>query len=469
MNRATDWLNRDVFEKIHEKSLDILATVGVSFHSQEAVDIFKAHGFRTDGNVVIYTEEELSKSLETVPSSFTLSARNPENDIILGDGNFVIAPGYGPSSMMDNQGNVRDAVMADFESFCKLVQTSPALDLNSAIVVQPNDLPAETSHINMLAASILLTDKPLMCSTVSEKAVQDSLALARCVWGDDLGEKTVMLGLVDGLDPLAYSEESCKALIRQAEARQATIIHSGGIWGVTSPVSVLGTLVTSNAINLAGIVLTQLVNPGSPVVYGMGGSPMNFQNGDYTNASTYDIRSTAIAPKMASFYNIPCRTHTSLTDSYSIDYQAGAESGAMVLSAAYGGSNIGIHACGTLGAMTSMNFAKFMLDEQSCLTAKRAIEQVRMDEEAWYTELVKEMGHTAKYMMHIETVRNCRSFFSPAIYTKENHFKWQQRDDRDIVTRAQAAFEKRIADYQPPEIDEQVKLKIENYLANNTK
>ena len=52
MNRATDWLTKAVFENIHEKSLDILATVGVSFHSQEAVDVFKAHRFKTDGNIV---------------------------------------------------------------------------------------------------------------------------------------------------------------------------------------------------------------------------------------------------------------------------------------------------------------------------------------------------------------------------------------------------------------------------------
>ncbi|MDX2448005.1 MAG: trimethylamine methyltransferase family protein [Desulfobacterales bacterium] len=469
MNRATDWLNQAVLENIHEKSLDILATLGVSYHSQEALDIFKKHGFKMDGNVVFFTEEQMTAALKTVPSSFTLSARNPENDIILGDGNFVLAPGYGPSSMMDNDGNVRDAVMEDFESLCKLVQTSEAIDLNSAIVVQPNDLPAETSHINMIATSILLTDKPLMCSTVSEKAVQDSLALARYVWGDDFGGKTVMLGLVDGLDPMAYSEESCQALIRQADAKQATIIHSGGIWGVTSPISVLGTLATSNAINLAGIVLTQLVNPGTPVVYGMGGSPMNFRNGEYTNASVYDIRSTAIAPKVAGFYNIPCRTHTSLTDSYAVDYQAGMESGAMVLSAAYGGSSIGMHACGTLGAMTSMNFAKFILDEQSCLTAKRSIEQVRMEEDAWYTELVKEMGHKANYMVHPETAKHCRDFFSPAIFTKENHAKWLKRDDRDIVVRAHAAYEERIREYQQPEIDPDVKRSVEAYVAQNTK
>ena len=467
MNRATDWLTETILETVHEKSLDILATVGVSYHSQEALDLFKNHGYKIDGNVVFFTEEQLTAALDTTPSRFTLSARNPENDIILGDGNFVLAPGYGPSYMMDNEGNIRDAVMEDYESFCKLVQTSEALDLNSAIVVQPNDLPAETSNINMTAAAMLLTDKPLMCSTVSDKAVRDSLALARLVWGEDLGGKTVMLGLVDGLDPMAYSEESCQALIRQAEAGQATIIHSGGIWGVTSPVSVIGTLATSNAINLAGVVLTQLVSPGAPVVYGMGGSPMNFRNGEYTNASVYDIRSAAIAPKLAGYYNIPCRTHTSLTDSYSVDYQAGMESGAMVLSAAYGGSNIGMHSCGTLGAMTSMNFAKFMLDEQSCLTAKRAIEQVRLEEAAWYSELVKEMGHKASYMMHPETARHCRSFFTPAIFTKENHAKWQQRDDRDIVVRAQAAYEKRIEDYTPPPMDKDIRTGIENYVTRN--
>jgi trimethylamine--corrinoid protein Co-methyltransferase len=145
------------------------------------------------------------------------------------------------------------------------------------------------------------------------------------------------------------------------------------------------------------------------------------------------------------------------------------ESGAMVLSAAYGGSSIGMHACGTLGAMTSMNYAKFMLDEQACLTAKRAIEKVRIEEEAWYTELVKEMGHKANYMMHPKTAKHCRDFFIPAIFTKENHAKWLKRDDRDIVVRAHAAYEKRIQEYQQPEIDGDVKRNVEGYVAQNIK
>ncbi|MCG8632936.1 MAG: trimethylamine methyltransferase family protein, partial [Desulfobacterales bacterium] len=97
MNRATDWLTKTILETVHEKSLDILATVGVSYHSQEALDLFKTHGYKIDGNVVFFTEEQLTSALDTTPSHFTLSARNPENDITLGDGNFVLAPGYGPS------------------------------------------------------------------------------------------------------------------------------------------------------------------------------------------------------------------------------------------------------------------------------------------------------------------------------------------------------------------------------------
>jgi len=92
-----------------------------------------------------------------------------------------MAPGYGPPFIIEPSGEMRNATLADVETFCKLVQTSKYIDFNSAIVVQPHDVPTETAHLDMLMPTLTLTDKPIMGSSASETAAQDSLQLAEII------------------------------------------------------------------------------------------------------------------------------------------------------------------------------------------------------------------------------------------------------------------------------------------------
>ena len=100
--------------KIHEAALTILKEVGVVFHSQAAMDIFRRHGVKTDGNYVYICPDEVQKALDSAPSEFVLHARNPEKSIALGSGNVAIAPGYGSPHIMTPSGEKRDATLEDY-------------------------------------------------------------------------------------------------------------------------------------------------------------------------------------------------------------------------------------------------------------------------------------------------------------------------------------------------------------------
>jgi len=467
MNKATDWLNQDLFSKVHEKSLEILGDTGVAFHSEAALSAFKKHGFKTAGCVVFFSEKQIHNALATLPSGFTLCARNHDNDVMVGV-DYIFVPGFGAATVMDNHGVQRDSTMEDFDNFSKLTQSSMALDCNSAVVIQPRDLPSETCHINMLASAMLLTDKPLMANTSSGKAVRDSLDMARIVWGENFDNKIVLMGLVDSLAPSAFTQESADALVQLSEAGQSVIIHSGAIFGVTGPITFIGSLTLSNAVNLAGICLTQLVRPGAPVIYGLDGSPMNLKNGHFIVATPEEIRSAAITPKIAAYYNIPCRTLIGLTDSYAVDYQAGMESAAMPFNSLNSGPNVAVHSCGTMGAISSMNYSKFILDEQMCLTAKSSIAQIQLDKEAWAMELINELNGKSEYLQQQHTVKRCRDFFVPDIYTKENHTQWYNRKERNIVLRAETACKERLMSYQKPDIAPDLEKDIHRFLNRRT-
>jgi len=465
MNKAILNLNTASLDTIHNCSLDVLQDIGIRFPSEKALALFKTHGFRVDGSVVHFKETHIQKALETVPTAFTIEARNPSRNIRIGESHYVMAPGYGPPFIIESSGTKRDATQADVEAFCKLVQTSKYLDFNSAIVVQPNDVPTETAHLDLLLATLTLTDKPIMGSSVSEAAARDSLNLADMIWGSL--DKPVMIALIDSLSPLQYATQSVETLLVFAAAGQPLIIHSACTLGASGPITIAGSLVISNATTLAGICLSQLTNPGTPVVYGLGGSPIDMRTGGYVNASPEDAKHVAISSAMGRYYDMPCRGQGALTESFSLDYQAGMESAIMLTVAALSGVHVGLHNCGTVGAMLYMSFEKFIADEDLCGALKKLMKPVELTDDAFALDLIKEMGTSGNYLMQTHTANRCRDeFFIPDLGIRMIHDDWLEMQPRDITARAKKLLAKRLAQYEKPEIDPKLEKDLMHYVTD---
>jgi trimethylamine--corrinoid protein Co-methyltransferase len=463
MNRALINLDQTSLDNIHQYSLDVLKNTGIRFPSDKALEVFKKHGLRVDGAMVHFEEKQIQQALRTVPDEFTLEARNPSRSIRIGENNYVMAPGYGPPFIIAPDGAKRDATRADVATFCKLVQTSKYMDFNSAMVVQPNDVPPQTAHLDILMATITLTDMPIMGSSVSAAAAGDSLKLAEILWGPL--DRPVMMALIDSLSPLQYAQESVEALMVFAEAGQAAIIHSACTLGLTGPITIAGSLVVSNATTLAGICLAQLINPGTPLVYGLGGSPVDMRTGGYVNASPEDARHVAIASAMGKYYNMPCRGQGALTESFCLDYQAGMESAVMLTVAALSGIHVGLHNCGTFGSMIAMSFEKFIADEDLCGAVKALMKPLELSNDALALDLIREMGTAGDYLMQDHTLNRCRTeFFLPDLGIRTLHNNWLEMDPREITARAGLLLKNRLAEYQKPEMDVKLEEKLVEYV-----
>ena len=468
MNRAISNLDKTALDKIHAHSIELLHEIGIRFPSEKAQAIFKKHGMRVDGSMVHFEEKDIQKALQTVPSAFTIQARNTEKNIRIGENNYVMAPGYGPPFIIEPSGRKREATKEDVGTFCKLVQTSKHLDFNSAIVVQPMDVPPQTAYLDILLSTMILTDKPIMGSSVSELAARDSLKMAEIIWGQI--DKPVMISLIDSLSPLQYAPESIESLMVFAEAGQPVIIHSACSLGSTGPITIAGSLVISNATTLAGICLSQLINPGTPVVYGLGGSPTDMRTGAYVNAAPEDTKHIAISSAMGRYYDMPCRGQGALTESFCLDYQAGMESAFMLTCAALSGIHVGLHNCGTLGSMLAMSFEKFIADEDLCGAVKRLMKPIELTDDAFALEMIKELGTSGNYLMEDHTLERCRTeFFFPDLGIRTLHSNWLKMEPRDITARAVHLLDRRLEEYEKPQMAPQLEKDLIQFVENRKK
>jgi len=239
---------------IHDASMDLLKNTGVAFNDDEALGIFRKNGFKVNGRTVFFTERNVRRAIESAPSRFELTARNPAKTVAIGDDGVVFAPGYGATFIISRDGGQRKATLADYEIFCELVQTSPILDITGFLMAAPSDVPAETAHLNMLYANITLCDKPFMGSPISRAGADDCVEMAAMMWGgkQKLMDTTVSVSLITPLSPLQFSAEMAGAVVTLARHNQACIFGALLMAGSSAPLSIAGLLVQQNAEILAG-------------------------------------------------------------------------------------------------------------------------------------------------------------------------------------------------------------------------
>ncbi|WP_299977836.1 trimethylamine methyltransferase family protein [Desulfobacula sp.] len=454
-------------EKIHDAAMDLLKNTGVSFNEEEALEIFKATGHRVEGATVFFEESDIQKALKTAPKRFTVHARNPEKSVEIGEDDFVFLPGYGAPFVMDAQGNQRQATMEDYDNFCKLIQTSPYIDMNGWMMVEPADMPHETVHLDLNLSNMLLCDKPFMGSPVSRQGALDGIEMAGILWGgkENIMDKTVSVSLINSLSPLQFSDEMAGALIELARHNQACVIASLIMAGGSGPVTLDGVLALQNAEIMAGITLAQLVRPGVPVIYGSSSSAMDMKTGALSIGAPELSKNIHLVAQMARFYNLPSRSGGSLTDAMCADAQAGAESALALSTAARSGINFILHSCGILGSYIAMSFEKFLIDEEICGMVRSMIHPLALTDESIDIDVIKEVGIGGQYLTHPKTFQLCRTeFFMPTLMSRKNPDAWAKNGKRHIDKVAEDKVAQRLAAYEKPDIDPKIEKQLTEYV-----
>lgn len=456
--------------RIHDASMALLSGSGVAFNEPEALEIFAAHGFRVDGKTVFITESHIKKALQTTPSRFTVTARNPGKSVAVGGDEFVFAPGYGAPFVALPDGSQREATLADYDNFCKLVQTSTSIDMNGFMMVVPGDVSADTAHLDMLFSSIVRCDKPFMGSPVSRQGARDCVEMAAITWGgkDTLADMgPVSVSLISSQSPLQFHAEMAGSLIELARANQACVIDSLVMAGSSGPVTLAGVLALQNAEILAGITLAQLVNPGASVLYGGLSSAMDMRTGSLTVGCPELSMVVSATAQMARFYNLPSRSGGSLTDAHVADAQAACESVVSLSTAVRNGIHFILDAAGILGSYMTMSFEKFLIDEEMCAILRKLVTPLDFSDGAIDVEMIRRVGIGGQYLTQPQTLKRCRTeFYTTDFFSRQNHAGWRSAGSRRIDETATERVAARLAAYEKPPIDPQVETALAAYVAN---
>jgi len=451
---------------LHDASMKILSEVGVEFNSAAAVTIFEKNGFKTDGKKVFFTENDVLKALETTPSRFVVKSRNGDKNVTIGEQNYVLLPTGGASNVVTPTGEQRPTTFADYQTCCRLVQTSDQLDMTGFLMVQPNDLPPQTAHLDMVSANITLCDKPYMSATSTGETVVDSIEMAAIVWGgkEALHREPVMVAIANVMSPLQYSGEQAEVIMEMARYRQPVILTTMVLAGSSGPISLPGVLALQNAELLAGVVLTQLVGPGTPVVYSSTSAPMDMKAMTSAVGAPETAKLASGTIQMARFYKLPCRTGGALTDAHYPDAQAAVE-GALTLSTAVrNGANFIFHACGQMGGYISMSFEKWLIDEELCRILRNMLTPMTITPETIDVETIASIGPGGQYLTHPKTFQQFRNLSQPVLFNRKDFGKWFDSGAERVDEVATKKLAERLEGYSKPPIDTGLEEALDEYV-----
>ena len=433
-------LSEDEIRAVHAASLEILECCGVKIMSDNVLKLLEEKGVNVDyeSRICKFPRELVERCISTVPHTFELYDRNGERAMTIGDGSIHCASGHNAIFCIDPKTlKRRYATVKDVEEFGVVSQWCKTIDI-VGVPLNPMDVPAASTLLHAAKALFETTTKPLFLSTESCGIVNSLIDMMQIIAGDTpVGEKPNAILQLSPSSPLFWQADAADGVVACAERRIPLNILPEPMSGVSAPYSVAGLLTEHNAEMLSGIIIGQLANPGTPMLYG-------------SSWTTYDMRSSAAqigSPEstilriagcqMARFYQIPAHTTATNTDSNAHDEQHAWESVLSNIAAINAGNDIVMNSGMFAGGLTT-SLEQLVMDNEVNGFIKRICRGIKVTPESIAAEVICAVGPTGNFLMEDHTLDNLHSdeFYDVTIRQNMLYDKWMEEGAPTIDVKA---------------------------------
>jgi trimethylamine--corrinoid protein Co-methyltransferase len=463
------FLNDELIVKIISESKEILCTLGIEIHNNTILSFLSDFGAKIDidKSHVVFTEDLINKSLETVPRSFKLYDVNGQQTHDLSGYNIHFTPGSAALNILDpHSKQMRKPVTNDYIEYVKIINQLKNIASQSTALI-PTDIHENVSDSYRLFLSLLYCEKPVVTGafTIESFDVMKNFLFAVRGSEDELSKKPLAVFSCCPTSPLKWSDVTSQNVIDCARYSIPVEFISMPLAGFVAPVTLTGTLIQHTVETLSGVVISQLSNPGTPILYG--GSPAIFDvRFETTPMGAIETMMIDCAyNEIGKFLGIPTQAYISLTDSKQIDMQAGLETGMGATFAALSGIN-NISGPGMTDFESCFSLEKLVADNEICgmlfrmlngIEPKEDFPSLPLFEELLYEEHLLISKHTRKYLKE-------EHFFPGPIINRANRSRWQDEGASTLEDRAHQQVNELLATYEPSSLPSEIKNELINLM-----
>ncbi|MBX3568023.1 MAG: trimethylamine methyltransferase family protein [Rhizobiaceae bacterium] len=467
-------LDEERMETLHRTSMRILSELGMRVMSDRVLDLFESAGAIVDRQekTIRIDESLVAEALRTVPSSFNLNSRNPAKQLHFGDNSLVFGLVAGPPNVHDRINGRRAGNLPDYQNFVRLAHHFNAIHMLGNQVVAPIELPAESRHLDTYNANISLSDLCFHCSAIGRDRAMDAInmaAIARGISVDEMRAAPGVTTIISVNSPRLFDDAMAEGLMAMAEFGQPVTVTPFTLMGAMTPVTLAAALCQQNAEALFGVVLTQLVNPGTPVMYGAFTSNVDMKSGAPAFGTPENAKANIIAGQLARRYSLPYRT-SNANASNVVDLQAAYETEMATWGAVLGGANLIYHAAGWLEGGLTASYEKLVLDVEILQNMMEFLRPLPFQEDDLGFEAIKSVPAGGHFFGSEHTMsRYTTAFYQPMLSNWQNYGAWQEAGGKDALERCTELWQQALRDYEEPAMDPAIREELDAYMARRRK
>lgn len=468
------FLDNDLIEKIIAEAREILCKLGTKIHNPDILKMLSDHGAEVtlDESQVKFTDEIIDKALKTVPSGFKLYDVMGNETHDFSGYNVYFTPGSAALHILDSETKqIRKPNTKDYVQYVKIVNSLDHIASQSTAFI-PADVADKISDSYRLYLSLLYGDKPVVTGTFTIDAFEVMKDLQLIVRGskEELIAKPLTVFSCCPTSPLKWSDVTSQNVVDCAYWGIPVEFISMPLSGFMAPVTLVGTLVEHTAETLSGIVISQISNPGAPLLYG--GSPAAFDvRYETTPMGAVETQMIDCAyNEIGKYLGIPTQAYISLSDSKKLDAQAGLESSMGATLAALSGIN-NISGPGMLDFESCQSLEKLIVDNEICGMVLRMIKGVVPKDDfpslPIFQELLKEKhllisAHTRRYLRE-------EHYFPGKVIDRANLSRWKEEGSKSLENRAYDEILRLLNQYQPSKLSDDKKSKLTERMETEAK
>jgi trimethylamine---corrinoid protein Co-methyltransferase len=463
-------LSADQLEAIHLTSLRILEDLGMEVMSARALAVFKAAGAKVDAaaRTVRLDRALVERALATAPRSFVLTPRNPAKRVTLGGSRINFGLVAGPPNVHDCERGRRSGNYTDYCDFIRLAQYFGAIHLIGNQVCAPIELPANSRHLDTYRANLKYSDQVYHCTAIGAGRALDGIrmmAIARGLSLDEIAASPGVMAIISVNSPRRFDDAMTEGLMAMAEHGQAVVVTPFTLMGAMAPVSLAAALAQQNAEALFGVVLAQLIRPGTPVMYGAFTSNVDMRSGAPAFGTPENAKANIASGQLARRYRLPYRT-SNASASNAADAQGAYETQMSLWGAILGHGNLVYHAAGWQEGGLTASFEKLVLDVEMLQMMIEFLKPIVVNERELGFDAIKGVAPGGHFFGEAHTLeRYEHAFYRPLLSNWQNYENWQLAGAKDATQRATQTWKQALTEYEQPAMDPAIGEALDAYVA----
>lgn len=461
------FLTEEQCHEVHLSALKVLERTGVQLLDPEARKLLIDRGAEPGKDNLLHLPPRLVEwALREAPPSVTIYDRTGEVAMELEGRKVYFGTGSDCPNVIDPVSEEhRKGTLQDLADLARLCDALPQVDFLMSMVL-PRDAPTEIYDVLQFDAMLRNTTKPFVVVPYSRQGMEVMWEMASAAVGgaEALRRKPLMIVYAEPTSPLVLGRESVEKTIFAADHHIPVLYATGAGLGMTVPVTPAGAVVLATAEALAGNVVTQLVRPGHPFIFGAGLASIDMKTAVFCYAGPEFLICQGMMMSMARYYDLPTWGFSGCSDAKVEDEQASAETAMWILWAALTGCNL-CHDVGYVESGLCFSAVQLTLADEFIGYARRVTRSDPFDPERLAIEAIHQVGPGGAFINHPHTHQNFRDNWFPELIDRDTYGGWEKGGGSRLMNRAREKTQRLLKTHQPTPLSPEADKAIEEIVA----